>query len=275
MKYNEIYDRLVKRGQHRNEDGYFEKHHIIPKCLGGSNNKSNLVKLTPEEHFLAHQLLVKIYPNVAGLTNAVIFMCTINDKNIRTNKIYGWIRRAHAESVSGGNNPAAKLTNEQALEVYKSNDTIEHLCNKYNLNRYNVISIKRKIYYKSATKDISELPGYSELDSKKGASFPLPIDRIEDVFYDTGDFEYFREKYRITPVVVKSIKSKKSFKKITSKLGIPGAVKRYGMTQQTVDDVYNAEGTNKEIAERFNIHYNTVRNIKSKYSRAFNMWEEF
>ena len=31
------------------------------KSLGGSNNKSNLVKLTAREHFIAHLLLVKIY----------------------------------------------------------------------------------------------------------------------------------------------------------------------------------------------------------------------
>jgi hypothetical protein len=32
-------------------DMYVEKHHIIPKSLGGSNDKSNLVKLTAKEHF--------------------------------------------------------------------------------------------------------------------------------------------------------------------------------------------------------------------------------
>jgi len=29
--------------------------------MGGSDDKSNLVDLTPEEHFLAHQLLLKIH----------------------------------------------------------------------------------------------------------------------------------------------------------------------------------------------------------------------
>lgn len=35
---------------------YSEIHHIIPRCLGGSNDKSNLVVLTAREHFLAHYL---------------------------------------------------------------------------------------------------------------------------------------------------------------------------------------------------------------------------
>ena len=41
-------------------DEYSEKHHIIPKSLGGSNNDDNLISLTGREHFLVHWLLVKM-----------------------------------------------------------------------------------------------------------------------------------------------------------------------------------------------------------------------
>lgn len=40
--------------------GYTEKHHIIPKSLGGSNTKDNLVRLTAREHFICHKLLVRM-----------------------------------------------------------------------------------------------------------------------------------------------------------------------------------------------------------------------
>jgi hypothetical protein len=39
----------------------------LPKCLGGKDDVDNLVKLTPEEHFVDHQLLTKIYPNNSKL----------------------------------------------------------------------------------------------------------------------------------------------------------------------------------------------------------------
>lgn len=43
---------------------YYEKHHIIPKSLSGSNDKDNLVLLTAREHFICHILLTKfIIPN--------------------------------------------------------------------------------------------------------------------------------------------------------------------------------------------------------------------
>lgn len=44
----------------KGEGIYYEEHHIIPKSLGGSDSKSNLVLLTAREHFLAHYLLCKI-----------------------------------------------------------------------------------------------------------------------------------------------------------------------------------------------------------------------
>ena len=276
MNYTGHYNRLIERSQTRVLSGYKENHHIIPKCLGGTDIASNLVELTAEEHFVAHQLLVKIHPTNKKLISALIKMCSSSHKNKRTNKWYGWIRKRFSESVSGENNYNSKFTNYQVIDIYHSNESIDNLSKKYNVTRYNIITIKRKIYYKSVTKDIEELPGCSDEDLYgKGGGFPLPINLIEDVFYDSGDYNYFWEKYKITPVMIKSIKNKKSFKKITSKLGIPGQVKRYGMDRDIIEQVFNATGTNKEIAEKFGVHYNTVRNIKGKYSRAYDIWEDF
>jgi hypothetical protein len=39
---------------------YYEKHHIEPKSLGGSNLPENLVLLTAREHFICHLLLTKM-----------------------------------------------------------------------------------------------------------------------------------------------------------------------------------------------------------------------
>lgn len=39
----------------------YETHHIMPKCMGGSDEPSNLINLTLGEHFDAHYLLFKMY----------------------------------------------------------------------------------------------------------------------------------------------------------------------------------------------------------------------
>ena len=60
-KYQKWYDSLIERARTRAIEGYVENHHIIPKCLGGSNDTSNLVKLTAREHLIAHLLLCRSY----------------------------------------------------------------------------------------------------------------------------------------------------------------------------------------------------------------------
>jgi hypothetical protein len=59
-KYYHWYYSIINYRIDNTPVGYCEKHHILPKCLGGSNDKLNLVQLTAREHFICHLLLVKI-----------------------------------------------------------------------------------------------------------------------------------------------------------------------------------------------------------------------
>lgn len=60
-KYTTWYNNIIAKAQVRvNQTGYFEKHHIIPRSLGGTDELSNLVKLTAKEHFICHLLLTKM-----------------------------------------------------------------------------------------------------------------------------------------------------------------------------------------------------------------------
>ena len=70
-KYTKAYDSIISTATVRGSVlGYSEIHHIIPKSLGGSNRKENLVKLTPKEHFICHRLLPKL-TNSEGYVNAM------------------------------------------------------------------------------------------------------------------------------------------------------------------------------------------------------------
>lgn len=102
MNYRRIYNELIMRGWRRtNLDGYCEKHHIIPKCIGGGNEVSNLVKLTAEEHFIAHLLLTRMYPEDLKLASAIFLMShRKNMRAINNNKIYSKFKEAYSKSVS-------------------------------------------------------------------------------------------------------------------------------------------------------------------------------
>jgi len=58
-KYKVWHDNIIKKAFDRKIKGYFERHHILPRSLGGSNKKDNIVKLTAKEHFIIHMLLCK------------------------------------------------------------------------------------------------------------------------------------------------------------------------------------------------------------------------
>ena len=68
-KYTKYYTQLVESRKQLNRQFStgcgLEKHHIIPKSLGGTDNKNNIVVFTPREHCLAHMLLAKMYNGTA------------------------------------------------------------------------------------------------------------------------------------------------------------------------------------------------------------------
>ena len=66
-KYTRWYYDIVNRAKTRVLDVgvYSEKHHVVPRSLGGNNAIDNLVKLTAREHFICHWLLTKMVAGVA------------------------------------------------------------------------------------------------------------------------------------------------------------------------------------------------------------------
>lgn len=108
MDYQKIYDQIVQRGKNRILEGYSESHHILPKSLGGTNLKENLVKLTAREHFICHHLLTKIYSGKqkAKMIHAWWRMCQKNGttKHIPTSRQYTIARNLRLPLISGKNN---------------------------------------------------------------------------------------------------------------------------------------------------------------------------
>jgi len=81
MNYKKIYESIVDRAKNRKLNSYKEKNHIIPKCIGGSDDETNLVELTAKEHFICHLLLCEIYPNENTLKSARWAMTCFKSKN--------------------------------------------------------------------------------------------------------------------------------------------------------------------------------------------------
>lgn len=78
MTYCEFIENILSvRGRNGCGEEYHEVHHITPKCLGGSNDKDNLIDLFAEEHFIAHKLLAFENPDNDALQRAFSAMAHV------------------------------------------------------------------------------------------------------------------------------------------------------------------------------------------------------
>lgn len=104
MDYKQIHDAIIERAKTRTLTGYKERHHIVPKCMGGSDDKSNIAELTAREHFLIHKLLCEIYPKQHGILKAYFAMAMLQ-KNQRkfslTSREYEYLRTEFSKRNSG------------------------------------------------------------------------------------------------------------------------------------------------------------------------------
>jgi len=134
MDYIKHYNLLIERAKTRQLTEYSEKHHIIPRCMNGTNDSSNIVNLTPEEHFVAHQLLIKIYPTEINLIYAATMMGVKSTNQERNNKVYGWLRRKHSSTMklsqAGKNNSqygtcyVSHINDQQCKRINKNELTL-------------------------------------------------------------------------------------------------------------------------------------------------------
>lgn len=81
---------------------YYEKHHIIPRSLGGKNVKENLVLLTPKEHYICHLLLTKMCSCSKNKHKMAWALHRLrNTKHeFYTSRAYSLVRKIHAKQVS-------------------------------------------------------------------------------------------------------------------------------------------------------------------------------
>lgn len=82
LTYEEFINNILgTRGRFNCGDEYHERHHIVPKCMNGSDDKENLIDLFAREHFEAHRLLAKENPGNDSLIYGWTMMAFVKDKN--------------------------------------------------------------------------------------------------------------------------------------------------------------------------------------------------
>ncbi len=142
-KYTRWYFAIVStRPQRSKVSDYFESHHIIPRALGGSNEKPNLVLLTAREHFVVHWLLTKMCIDPEHKRKMLYAISAFRGRgtNNKQQRIfssfeYSVLRRKHNEAFRGENHPlfGKKHSSEHVRKISEGNSgkirTEEHKAN--------------------------------------------------------------------------------------------------------------------------------------------------
>lgn len=105
MDYARIYSELILKRKKETPDGYTEKHHVLPRSLGGSDGAHNIVILTAKEHYVAHLLLTKMYARYSveyfKMVSAFMMMinCTKTNRHITSNN-YAKLKSDYSMAMS-------------------------------------------------------------------------------------------------------------------------------------------------------------------------------
>lgn len=109
-KYQIWYQQIIDRARGRTLTGYVERHHVVPRSLGGSDHADNLVRLTAREHFVCHWLLTKMYTGEARykMINAMYIMRADGPYQKRyqskiTSRVYNTLKEEYSKYISNLN----------------------------------------------------------------------------------------------------------------------------------------------------------------------------
>jgi len=173
MDYQRIYNQIIERAKTRQLDGYKEKHHIIPKCIGGLDVKKNIVELTAREHFICHMLLCEIYPKENKLKHA-LFLIAIGKQKIKektyviNSRLYERLKTEYSKMLTG-------KSQTQSTKNKKSKSMVEAWSKKTNIEM-SEIGKKRWITRKANGTD-QTLPEHAEKISQSLKGRKITWDR--------------------------------------------------------------------------------------------------
>lgn len=217
MDYKKIYCSIIEHRRKCPPAGYVEKHHVIPKSLGGNDSKENVVKLTAREHFLCHYLLAKMYSKESSewykMNHAFMMMksTSATQKRYFNSKLYESLKSnmsdVMSESQKGNKNSQYGKRWIHSLELQKSIKIPKHdpLPDNWKEGRRVNWGLD-KTCPQCGKKFLKSLKKYCSYECK---------DRSTNPFY--GKEQEFLDLY----------KEHKSMNKALKAMGYPGAISHY------------------------------------------------
>ena len=155
-KYYKWYKLLIQKACERGGvEGYSERHHIIPRSLGGGNTSSNLVALTAREHYMSHLLLFKHYKSIGNssamykmglaiqlMKNGKSSPLSTFSSGAKSSVVYAAVKEAISSAMTGTGNPMYGKVSQFKGKTHKE------MYSKASLQRFNkAVEARRKFNY--------------------------------------------------------------------------------------------------------------------------------
>lgn len=149
ITYKEFINNILKtRGRFACGKEYYERHHIIPRCIGGTNDKENLIDLFGREHFEAHRMLALENPENEKLVYAWWCMSVQTNQHTReryeiTPEEYEEVRKHYvitlSENMKGeGNHFYGKKHSEETKQKISENHADTKGINAKSILQYDI-----------------------------------------------------------------------------------------------------------------------------------------
>lgn len=103
LRHINRYNKLMAHYKNNPPECIYERHHIVPVCLGGLDTPDNIILLPPRAHFIAHYLLYKAFPENSKLAFAYSMMGVGNQyqHRISNGKLYEISKIARSNAMKG------------------------------------------------------------------------------------------------------------------------------------------------------------------------------
>ena len=133
-KYTTWYYNIITGAKSRDvsPDTYVERHHIIPRALGGLDSVENLVRLTAKEHFICHLLLTKMLDGQAKhkmiyAANRMLSGNNCQNRYRTTSNIYQYIKSqaSKARSLEQRGVPQTEASNQKRAATLRGRTTYQ------------------------------------------------------------------------------------------------------------------------------------------------------
>lgn len=104
-KYTIWYFSIINHARQMDYIGYTEKHHIIPKSLGGGDSFENIVSLTARQHFICHLLLPKMvtgyhYHKMIYALNMMLCSNKLHNRYKISSRAYEYLKKEFSKTHS-------------------------------------------------------------------------------------------------------------------------------------------------------------------------------